>query len=96
MNTIILTGILDSNPSPFMRGGIPCSRFNLSVERNYVQSNDFKVSDTFPCIAYRGVAETINKYCQKGSAITVTGTCTFRDKELEIQIKEVEFMRKRL
>lgn len=53
-------------------GGNSVARFSLAVDRSK-KVNGEKVTDFFNIVAWRGLAETISKYCKKGSKIYIAG-----------------------
>lgn len=73
-NKIMLGGRLTAKPE--MRqtlGGIPVCSFTMAVNRR-VRSGEQAVADFFNVTAWRGAAELVCKYFDKGSAIFVVGT----------------------
>lgn len=73
-NKIMLGGRLTAKPE--MRqtlGGIPVCSFTMAVNRR-ARSGEQAVADFFTVTAWRGAAELVCKYFDKGSAIFVVGT----------------------
>lgn len=101
MNKVFEIGNLTSDPE--LRetpSGVPVCRFSIAVSRNYEQDGERK-TDFFDCVAWRGLAETIARYTQKGHKVCVVGslqTRTYEDnngqkrKVFEIVAEEVEFL----
>ena len=80
--------------------GVSLCRFDLAVNRPF-DSNGERKTDYFSCSAWRGTAEAVAKYCQKGHKICVVGsvqTRTYEDNEgrkrtvYDIAVQEVEFL----
>ncbi len=53
--------------------GIFVAKFSIAVDRRFKNSDGEKVTDFFNCIAWRGLAENMAKYCKKGSKVYVSG-----------------------
>lgn len=73
-NKIMLGGRLTAKPE--MRqtlGGIPVCSFTMAVNRR-ARAGEQAVADFFNVTAWRGAAELVCKYFDKGSAIFVVGT----------------------
>jgi single-strand DNA-binding protein len=73
-NKVMLGGRLTAKPE--MRqtlGGIPVCSFTMAVNRR-ARSGEQAVADFFNVTAWRGAAELVCKYFDKGSAIFVVGT----------------------
>ena len=70
-NKVVLMGRLTRDPElKETPTGHKVCNFDLAVDRGY---GDDKKTDFFPCIAWRGTAETIAKHCKKGNQILVSG-----------------------
>lgn len=74
MNKVILIGRLTKDPE--MRttaSGMVVTRFTLAVSRPFQDQNGERGVDFINCVAWRRQAETIAKYCTKGSQVAVEG-----------------------
>ena len=74
MNKVVLIGRLARDPE--MRttaNGNTSTNFTLAVSRNFTNQNGERDADFINCVAWRRLAETIGKYCTKGSQIAVDG-----------------------
>lgn len=84
MNKIILCGYLGKDPEVrYTNDKLAVCRFSLAVQRKYAKEGE-KKADWFRCIAFGKTAETISKFCKKGSHILVDGrvqTGTYEDQE---------------
>lgn len=77
LNKAILIGRLTKEPElKSTAQGVSTCSFTLAVDRNY-QSGE-KKADFISCVAWRGTAEFISKYFQKGSLICVEGSIQTR------------------
>ena len=54
------------------QSGVAFCNFTVAVDRSYKQGDE-KLTDFFNCIAWRGQAEMIAKYFNKGKEIVVNG-----------------------
>lgn len=58
--------------------GVSTCSFSLAVERNYQNAEGERSADFINCTAWRGTAEFISKFFQKGSLICVEGSIQTR------------------
>lgn len=58
---------------------LPVANFSLAVDRDRKNEDGSKTTDFIDCVAWRGTAEFISKYFQKGSMAVVTGRLQMRD-----------------
>ena len=74
MNRVILTGRLTKDPESraTMSNG-EVSRFSLACQGSFVNKNGEKDVEFINCVAFGNTAGIINKFCKKGSLISVTG-----------------------
>lgn len=83
--------------------GLALVRFTVAVNRTYrKKQDDSKPSaDFIPCVAWRGRAEIIKKYCMKGSQVSVSGRMqsrTYTDKQgikryvVELVVNTIDFL----
>ena len=71
MNKIFLKGRLTAKPEAkeTLNGGIPVAEFTVAVNRRFNKEQ----TDFINCQAWRGTAEFVNKYFDKGQEILVVG-----------------------
>lgn len=101
MNKVFLIGNLTKEPElTETASGVSVCRFTIAVNRNYTQDGE-KQTDFFNCTAWRGQAESIAKYCNKGNKVAVTGSIQLRNYEdnqgikrtaVDIIVQDVEFL----
>ena len=104
MNKVFLIGNLTRDPEVGQtKSGVSACRFSIAVNRNYADANGEKQTDFFNCTAWRGLADTIGKYCKKGQKVAVSGSIqlrTFEDNSgttrtaVDILVQEIEFLTK--
>lgn len=84
--------------------GVAVCRFAIAVNRRYMTANGERETDFFNVTAWRGLAETVAKYCKKGQKVAVIGTIQIRQYEandgstrtsVEVVADEVEFLSSR-
>lgn len=102
MNKIVLIGNLTADP--VLRAtpnGTSVCNFTLAVNRRFPGADGQKVTDFFNIVAWRGLADTCNKYLAKGKKAAIVGelqarTYTARDgttrMSLDVGADEVEFL----
>lgn len=75
--------------------------FSLAVER--IRKSDDRDVDYFNCVAWNKMAENLERYCEKGSAIGVVGRLQTRDYEnaqgqkvyvVEVYCEEIHYLPK--
>lgn len=81
--------------------GVNVAKFSIAVNRKFKDENGESVADFFNVVAWRALAETISKYCKKGSKVFIAGELQNRtwDKDdgtkgyiTEIIANECEFL----
>lgn len=81
--------------------GLSVTKFSLAVNRRFKSENEETNADFFNCVAWRGLAENIAKFCHKGSKVCVVGELQNRSWEAddgtkryatEIIVNECEFL----
>lgn len=96
MNIVILTGRLTDTPElKTTNSGLSVVSARLAVDRGY---GDKKTIDFIPVVFWRGTADTVAKYCTKGSKLTVSGRLQSRSYEdrngkhtvYEVNVNEME------
>lgn len=102
MQRIVITGNLTADP--VLRAtpsGTSVCNFTLAVNRRFPGADGQKVTDFFNVVAWRGLADTCNKYLAKGKKAAVIGelqarTYTAKDgttrMSLDVSADEVEFL----
>lgn len=102
MNKIILIGNLTKDPELTQTSnGISVCKFTLAVSRKYQNADGEKETDFINCVAWRNLADTIEKFVKKGSKIGVIGSMQTRSYEAqdgtkryvtEVVADEIEFL----
>ena len=78
MNNICITGRLTSSPEiKNTTNGISVCSVSIAVDRDY-KVNGEKATDFIPCIFWRGTAEFVGKYFNKGDMIAIVGSLESR------------------
>ena len=74
MNKVILTGRLTREPESRMtQSSMEVSRFSLACQSDFVNRDGQRETEFINCVAFNKLASTINRFCHKGSLISVTG-----------------------
>ena len=74
MNKVILTGRLTRDPESRMtQSNMEVARFSLACQNDYVGRDGERGTEFINCVAFNRLAGTINRFCHKGSLISVTG-----------------------
>lgn len=102
MYQIELIGNLTRDPElTETTSGTSVCRFSIAVNRNYYGSDGERKTDFFNCVAWRGLGETIAKYCRKGHKVGITGNIearTYEDNKgtkhntVDIIVQDVDFL----
>lgn len=102
MNKVYLIGNLTRDVELAQTpSGVAVARFSIAVSRQYQDGNGERQTDFFNCTAWRGLAETIAKYCKKGSKVAVFGSIQLRNYEdnqgikrqaVDIIVQDCEFL----
>lgn len=80
LNRALLVGRLTRDPELRRTGsGKAVTSFNLAVERNF-KSDDQK-ADFINCVCWGKIAENTERYCSKGSLVSVDGRIQTRNYE---------------
>jgi single-strand DNA-binding protein len=73
LNNITIHGRLTADPElKHTQSQVAYCTFTVAVDRSYKQGDE-KLTDFFNCIAWRGQAEMIAKYFNKGKEIVISG-----------------------
>jgi single-strand DNA-binding protein len=76
VNKVILVGNVGRDPEiRHLDKGVAVARFSLATTENYTSKTGEKVSNTewHNVVAWRGLAEVVEKYVKKGSQIYIEG-----------------------
>ena len=102
MNKVFLIGNLTRDPELTETAtGISVCHFSIAVNRGYSSSDGEKQTDFFNVTAWRGLADTISRFCKKGSKVAVSGSIQMRNYEdnngqkrtaVDIVASDVEFL----
>lgn len=102
MNRFECIGRLTKDPElTTTNAGVSVTRFSIAVDRKFKKEDGTHDTDFFNCVAWRGIGETINKYCKKGTKIFVAGELQNRSYDAqdgtkrystEIVVNECEFL----
>jgi single-strand DNA-binding protein len=63
--------------------GVSVAKFSIAVNRKFKDENGESIADFFNVVAWRGLGETIHKYCKKGSKVFIAGELQNRSWEKE-------------
>lgn len=102
MNKQFIIGNLTADPElRTVPSGVKVCTFTVAVNRRFTDSNGERKADFYQVNAWRGLAETCNRYLAKGKKIAVIGepsAHTYEAKDgttklsLEITADEIEFL----
>lgn len=102
MNKVFMIGNICKDPElSETNSGIAVCRFSIAVNRRRTSADAEQQTDFFNVTAWRGLAETIARYCKKGNKIAVTGQIQIRQYEdregakktsVDVVAEEVEFL----
>ena len=102
MNKVFLIGNLTRDPElTETAGGVSVCHFSIAVNRSYTSSDGERQTDFFNVTAWRGLADTISRFCKKGSKVAVSGSIQLRNYEdnngqkrtaVDIIAQDVEFL----
>lgn len=90
LNQITIMGRLTRDPEyrETLTGNIPVANFSLAVERDVKGQDGSKQTDYIDVVAWRGTAQFVQKYFQKGQMAIVTG-------RLQVNTYEVDGQKRR-
>lgn len=79
MNEFRVIGNIVAKPeiSSTATGKTMC-KFSVAVKRDYARGDGERHTDFFNCVAWGGVADNIERYCDKGSKIYLAGKIELR------------------
>lgn len=79
LNRALLVGRLTRDPELRRTGsGKAVTSFNLAVERNFKKENE-QDADFINCVCWGKIAENTERYCSKGSLVSVDGRIQTRN-----------------
>lgn len=82
LNVVALQGRLAADPEQrTTQTGTPVTSFSLEVQRNVKGGDGEYSTDWIDCVAWKGTAEFICKYFQKGQLMAVNGALQTRSYE---------------
>lgn len=85
LNVVALMGRLTADPElRTTPAGVSVTSFTIAVDRSFVKQGEERQADFINCVAWRGAADFIAKYFQKGSLIAIDGkiqTRRYQDKD---------------
>lgn len=100
MNNICITGRLTATPEiKKTTSGVSVCSLNIAVDRDY-KVNGERVTDFIPCVFWRGTAEFIGNYFNKGDMIAIIGALEsrkYKDRDgnnrvaWEVKVEKVNF-----
>lgn len=75
LNRTVIMGRLTADPDYRMTpGGVAVANFRLAVERDYLdRASQKREADFIPVTAWRGLADWVGRYCEKGKLVVVDG-----------------------
>ena len=102
MNKVVLIGNICKDPElSETNSGVAVCRFSIAVNRRRTSADAEQQTDFFNVTAWRGLAETVARYCKKGNKVAVIGqiqTRQYEDREgakktsVDVVAEEVEFL----
>ena len=102
MNKVFLIGNLTRDPElSETSSGVSVCHFGIAVNRSYSSQDGERQTDFFNVTAWRGLADTIARFCKKGSKVAVSGSIQMRTYEdnsgqkrtaVDIIAQDVEFL----
>lgn len=102
MNKVFLIGNITRDPElSETNSGVAVCRFSIAVNRRRASADAEQQTDFFNVTAWRGLAETVARYCKKGNKVAVAGQIQMRQYEdregakktsVDVVAEEVEFL----
>ena len=102
MQKVFMIGNITRDPElSETNSGVAVCRFSIAVNRRRASDDAEQQTDFFNVTAWRGLADTISRFCKKGNKIAVTGQIqirTYEDREgakrtsVDVVAEEVEFL----
>ena len=89
LNNVVLIGRLATDPdSKVTPSGVPVCNFRLAVERSFSNRDGERETDFFRVVCWRGLAETVGEYLDKGRLVGVKGRLQVSQWEQDGQKRE--------
>ena len=102
MNKVFLIGNLTRDPElTETASGVSVCHFSIAVNRNYTNGDGERQTDFFNCTAWRGLADSVARFCKKGNKVAVSGSVQMRlwddndgnkHQAVDIIAQDVEFL----
>ena len=102
MNKFFAIGNLTRDPElSETNSGVSVCHFAIAVNRSYTNGDGERQTDFFNCTAWRGVADSIARYCKKGGKVAVVGSIQIRNYEdnhgnqrtaVDVIVQDCEFL----
>ena len=102
MNKVFLIGNITRDPElSETNSGVAVCRFSIAVNRRRASDDAEQQTDFFNVTVWRGLAETVARYCKKGNKVAVAGQIQIRQYEdregakrtsVDVVAEEVEFL----
>jgi single-strand DNA-binding protein len=74
INRVVLIGRLTRDPElRYTTTGVAVCRFNVAVNRNYLNQHGEREADFINIVSWRGLAENCANYLRKGSLVGIDG-----------------------
>ena len=77
LNVVALIGRLGADPDiRYTPSGVPVASFRIAVNEYWTDQDGERKERThwFSCVAWKGLAETVEKYLSKGSQVGISGS----------------------
>ena len=81
INKVLLIGFLGQDPTySVSASGVAVTKISLATNKKYTDSDNNKREKTtwHNCVAFRQLADLINKYCKKGDQLYIEGELNYR------------------
>lgn len=80
LNRVTIAGRMARDPElRYTNSGTAVTSFTLAVDRDFKGQNGEKITDWIDCVAWKGSAEFVARYFQKGTLAIVDGRLQVRD-----------------
>lgn len=82
INSIVIMGRLTAAPELKQTpSGLSVTSFTVAVDRSFAKAGEERQTDFIPVVAWRGTADFVSKWFNKGSMIAVKGSLQSRNYE---------------
>lgn len=102
MNKVFMIGNMTKDPElSETNSGVAVCRFSIAVNRRRASDDAEQQTNFFNVTVWRGLAETVARYCKKGNKVAVSGQIQIRQYEdregvkrtsVDVVAEEVEFL----